>query len=100
MPVSYQAALLLAMKIEYHFPPFFAIATRAVDFFVFHSIQALYINHHLLSNLETFTSCESFKSPKHLPFLCLLSFMRTLVIILPDAINQPKVRLGFWHTSK
>jgi hypothetical protein len=52
MPVSYQAALLLAMKIEYHLPPFFAIATRAVDFFVFHSIQALYMNIHLLSNFD------------------------------------------------
>jgi len=76
MPVSYQAALLLAMKIEYHFPPFFAIATRAVDFFVFHSIQALYMNADLLSNLETFTSCEAFKLPKSLPFNRLLSFMR------------------------
>ena len=74
MPVSYQAALLLAMKIKYHFPPFFAIATRAVDFFVFHRIQALYMNADLLSNFGI--SGESFKSPKSLPFLCLLSFMR------------------------
>ena len=100
MPVSYQAALLPTVKNSVSFTTVFAIATRAVDFFVFHSIQALYMNADLLSNLETFTSCESFKSPKHLPFNCLLSFVRTFVTILPDAINQLKVRLGFWHTSK
>lgn len=40
---------LTTAKTSYHFPPFFAIATGAVDFFVFHSIQALYLNLDLLS---------------------------------------------------